>query len=96
MKLLPMPGSGEAEELKQAAKMYVEPGVGLKEDKAPLPYLRSRNALKIILDLDESFGTPKKGHKAGWASLPSVGAMGSRLPGFGFGGNGNGGNADGN
>jgi solute carrier family 25 aspartate/glutamate transporter 12/13 len=80
MKLLPMPGSGEAEELKQAAKMYVRPGIGLTEEKAPLPYLRSRNALKIILDLDESFGTPKKGLKAGWASLPGVGAIGKGLP----------------
>lgn len=36
-----------------------EPGVGLREAKAPLPYLRSRNALKILLDLDNSFGRVK-------------------------------------
>lgn len=75
MKAFPMPGSDDAEELKMAQKMYVKPGVGLKEDGAPLPYLRSRNALKIILDLDESFGTPKRGLKAGWAGLPGMGAV---------------------
>ncbi|KAI9675132.1 MAG: mitochondrial aspartate-glutamate transporter agc1 [Caeruleum heppii] len=50
----------------------VEPGVGLKEATAPLPYLRSRNALKIILDLDENFGRAKEGvQKAGWLTLPA-------------------------
>ena len=40
---------------------------------APLPYLRSRNALKVILDLDENFGRPK---------LPA-GSKFSGIPGFG-------------
>jgi len=57
--LLPFPGSEEHEAQKAlragtAGKM--EPGVGLREAKAPLPYLRSRNALKILLDLDNNFG----------------------------------------
>ena len=47
--------------------------MGLEEAKAPLPYLRSRNALKVILDLDENFGRPK---------LPA-GAKFSGVPGFG-------------
>jgi len=38
---------------------HVEPAIGLQAAKAPLPYLRSRNALKIILDLDMNFGRPK-------------------------------------
>lgn len=38
---------------------HLEPGIGLQSATAPLPYLRSRNALKIILDLDEHFGRPK-------------------------------------
>jgi solute carrier family 25 aspartate/glutamate transporter 12/13 len=38
---------------------HLEPAIGLQSAKAPLPYLRSRNALKIILDLDENFGRPK-------------------------------------
>jgi solute carrier family 25 aspartate/glutamate transporter 12/13 len=45
----------------------VEPITGLQEATAPLPYLRSRNALKIILDLDLGFGktkVPKEGLKS--------------------------------
>lgn len=56
----PMPGS-LADEAAQGAGPagHAEPAVGLDEAKAPLPYLRSRNALKIILDLDQNFGRPK-------------------------------------
>ncbi|KAF2837815.1 calcium-binding mitochondrial carrier protein-like protein Aralar1 [Patellaria atrata CBS 101060] len=54
--LLPMPGSDVHGE---GVGGHVEPKVGLSEAKAPLPYLRSRNALKIILDLDEDFGKPR-------------------------------------
>ncbi|KAL1998597.1 hypothetical protein VTN02DRAFT_5916 [Thermoascus thermophilus] len=54
-KWLPMPGSEAAREA-LAPTGNVEPGVGLQVAKAPLPYLRSRNALKLILDLDENFG----------------------------------------
>ncbi|PLB46010.1 mitochondrial carrier protein [Aspergillus steynii IBT 23096] len=48
---LPMPGHGEVTPSGQ-----IEPGVGLQTAKAPLPYLRSRNALKLILDIDENIG----------------------------------------
>jgi solute carrier family 25 aspartate/glutamate transporter 12/13 len=51
-KALPMPGTREEE----TPSGYVEPGVGLTQAKAPLPYLRSRNALKLILDLDQNIG----------------------------------------
>jgi solute carrier family 25 aspartate/glutamate transporter 12/13 len=51
-KWLPMPGSHE--DITPSGQ--VEPGVGLQVAKAPLPYLRSRNALKLILDLDENIG----------------------------------------
>ena len=53
----PFPGS-EQDVPGTAGKM--EPGVGLKEAKAPLPYLRSRNALKILLDLDVNFGRVRR------------------------------------
>jgi solute carrier family 25 aspartate/glutamate transporter 12/13 len=51
----------------------LEPSVGLAEATAPLPYLRSRNALKVILDLDENFGRPRmpEGHK--WTGIPGFG-----------------------
>lgn len=36
------------------------------------PFARSRNALKIILDLDEDFGKVKLPNEKGWRSLPKV------------------------
>lgn len=53
--LLPMPGSVEAEAQKAAAGR-IEPTAGLREATAPLSYLRSRNALKVMLDIDNNFG----------------------------------------
>ena len=67
-KALPMPGSGEEAE-RPTVGGTMEPTIGLQEAKAPLPYLRSRNALKIILDLDENFGKPHPQKVAGWLSL---------------------------
>jgi solute carrier family 25 aspartate/glutamate transporter 12/13 len=65
-KALPLPGSDHGE-------ASLEPSVGLAEANAPLPYLRSRNALKVILDLDENFGRPRMpaGHK--WTGVPGFG-----------------------
>lgn len=60
--LLPLPGHKEERGLEPRGS--IEPITGLQEAKAPLPYLRSRNALKIILDLDLGFGrmkVPEKG-----------------------------------
>lgn len=51
----------------------VEPVTGLQEAKAPLPYLRSRNALKIILDLDLGFGKPKIPEGKSWLGVPGFG-----------------------
>lgn len=51
-KALPMPGSQPIE----GPSGHVEPAVGMHGAKAPLPYLRSRNALKLILDLDQNIG----------------------------------------
>ncbi|KAF2476473.1 calcium-binding mitochondrial carrier protein-like protein Aralar1 [Lindgomyces ingoldianus] len=66
---LPMPGHADEE----GPRSHVEPGVGLAEAKAPLPYLRSRNALKIILDLDENFGRPKLPQGKTWPGLAGLG-----------------------
>jgi solute carrier family 25 aspartate/glutamate transporter 12/13 len=67
--LLPMPG-----EHKEAPHMGVQAssGGGLPVQNAPLSYLRSRNALKIVLDLDEEFGRTKIPGKDGWVSLPRI------------------------
>lgn len=77
-KWLPMPGSGEAEAAKTVAGK-VEPGVGLQEAKAPLPYLRSRNALKIILDLDENFGRLKMPEGKSWMGLPGFSTASGKI-----------------
>ena len=67
-KLLPMPGTSEEE-----VRGNAEPTVGLQQAQAPLPYLRSRNALKIILDLDQHFGKPRvPSETSGW-SIPGLG-----------------------
>ncbi|KAL6715916.1 mitochondrial aspartate-glutamate transporter agc1 [Lecanora helva] len=66
-KFLPMPGSEGSDGTSVGG--HAEPAIGLQEAKAPLPYLRSRNALKIILDLDENFGKPKVPDGKGWMPL---------------------------
>lgn len=54
-KALPMPGSADAE-AKMNMSSSLEPGVGLREATAPLMFLRSRNAIKILLDIDGNMG----------------------------------------
>ncbi len=83
--LLPMPGSAAAAEkdggvggaaIGSAVGGHLEPALGLHAAKAPLPYLRSRNALKIILDMDENFGRPAKPEKVkGWLGGLGVGGL---------------------
>jgi solute carrier family 25 aspartate/glutamate transporter 12/13 len=65
--LLPMPG--------KSAEMKVHTGVAdavatIKGDLDSSPAARSRNALKVILDLDEDFGRIKMPNEQGWRSLP--------------------------
>ncbi|KAM7201452.1 calcium-binding mitochondrial carrier protein [Rhypophila sp. PSN 637] len=63
--LMPYPG-GKAEQ--QLASQTV----ALKEKADNSPFARSRNALKILLDLDEDFGRPKMGAgEAGWKAMPA-------------------------
>lgn len=61
-----MPGGAHTES-------SLEPSVGLEEAKAPLPYLRSRNALKVILDLDENFGRPRLPPGSKFTGIPGFG-----------------------
>lgn len=72
--VFPMPGTQEAE-LKKALTGHVEHGLGLREDHASLPYLRSRNALKIILDIDQNFSKFR---------LPPKELQGRKILGLGF------------
>lgn len=69
---LPYPGKA-----KEKAGMEA---VSLHEKKPDGPFSRSRNALKILLDLDEHFGRASLGPKeAGWKALPTwMGPGGSK------------------
>ncbi|KAL1311138.1 hypothetical protein AAFC00_001340 [Neodothiora populina] len=67
--LLPLPGGEED----LGPRGSVEPATGLQQANAPLPYLRSRNALKIILDLDLGFGKPKLPEGKAWTGVPGFG-----------------------
>lgn len=74
--LLPMPGSAAAAAA-QEDKVQIG-GASLPGQEGPLSYLRSRNALKIILDLDAGFGRARSPGKEGWKSLPRlIGGQGS-------------------
>lgn len=72
--LLPLPGGHDDQP--SGPRGSLEPATGLQEAKAPLPYLRSRNALKIILDLDLGFGKPR-------IPTDSSGKPWTGIPGFG-------------
>ncbi len=71
-KTLPMPGAVENEGPLVGGRQA--PTLGLQDANTPLPYLRSKNALKIILDLDENFGRPRVPNGPGW--VPLSGAKG--------------------
>jgi solute carrier family 25 (mitochondrial aspartate/glutamate transporter), member 12/13 len=63
---LPMPGKSN-----EVASISGTPVTAtLKEKFDSTPFGRSRNALKIILDLDEDFGKFRIPNQAGWKSLP--------------------------
>ena len=68
--MLPMPGSAPKD------KVHVGMSDALSSLKSKQldssPFARSRNALKIILDLDEDFGKVKLPNERGWRSLPKV------------------------
>lgn len=69
--LLPLPGGESAQAPHMGAKT---PIVGLAEETSPMNFVRSRNALKIVLDLDENFGRgqlPKAGDKS-WETISKV------------------------
>ena len=67
--LLPMPGSIITTANDTVEQL--EPSVSLRQSQSPLPYLRSRNALKIIMDLDQNFGKVKFPEQAERLMRPS-------------------------
>lgn len=71
--ILPMPGAQE-QGVHSDMKGITGEKRGLEAHDGPLSYLRSRNALKIILDLDSGFGlgAGRGIGKEGWRSLPRI------------------------
>ncbi|ERT02848.1 solute carrier family 25 (mitochondrial aspartate/glutamate transporter), member 12/13 [Sporothrix schenckii 1099-18] len=71
--LLPYPGGGKSEVVQTGVSGAMS---SLKDKISPsevqTPFTRSRNALKIILDLDEDFGKLKLPDQKGWQSLPTT------------------------
>ncbi|CCU81736.1 mitochondrial carrier protein [Blumeria hordei DH14] len=64
--LLPMPG------VEKDLSHMVTDESGHNSRTASLGYLRSRNALKIILDMDEGFGRTRIPGKEAWLGLPKI------------------------
>ncbi|KAM5342627.1 hypothetical protein ACJ41O_013593 [Fusarium nematophilum] len=66
--MLPMPGTQ-----KDRIPTGVSDAVStIKGSLDTSPFGRSRNALKVILDLDEDFGKVKLPNEKGWRSLPKI------------------------
>ncbi|KAL7974899.1 mitochondrial carrier protein [Trichoderma sp. SZMC 28014] len=68
--VLPMPGSPAKD--KSHASMADALSTLRSKQLDSSPFARSRNALKIILDLDEDFGKVKLPNERGWKSLPKI------------------------
>ncbi|KIE01782.1 Mitochondrial carrier domain protein, partial [Metarhizium majus ARSEF 297] len=68
--LLPMPGGKKEETMAGVGDVVSAVTKGRALDTSP--FARSRNALKIILDLDEDFGRSKIPDANRWKSLPKV------------------------
>lgn len=67
---LPMPGKRDEKKM-QAGSVGEAMSTVIKTGTLDSsPFARSRNALKIILDLDEDFGRAKMPNEQGWKSLP--------------------------
>ena len=74
--LLPMPGKSTDSKVHTGVADAV---ATIKGDLDRSPSTRSRNALKVILDLDEDFGRIKMPNEQGWRSLPRAMGGGGAL-----------------
>lgn len=68
--MLPMPGSAAKDKVHLGMSDALSSLKSKQLDSSP--FARSRNALKIILDLDEDFGKVKLPNEKGWRSLPKI------------------------
>ncbi|GAB0135607.1 hypothetical protein EsDP_00003939 [Epichloe bromicola] len=70
--VLPMPGNKKQEEKMQVGIGEVVNSMTKAANIDTSPFARSRNALKIILDLDEDFGRAKIPDADSWRGLPKA------------------------
>lgn len=73
--VLPLPGTAKSEQVHTGVADVVS---SMREKDVASPHARSRNALKIILDLDEDFGRVKLPDQKAWKSIPSILGGGSK------------------
>jgi solute carrier family 25 (mitochondrial aspartate/glutamate transporter), member 12/13 len=69
-KAFPLPARFDPEAASRAdIHGSLEPGVGLREASAPMQHLRARNTLKLLKDMDKSFGL---GYRFGGVLVPTI------------------------
>ncbi|KAI0490925.1 mitochondrial carrier domain-containing protein [Xylaria cf. heliscus] len=66
---LPFPGKAKSEHVHTGIAEVVST---MREKDVASPHARSRNALKIILDIDENFGRVQVGDAKAWNALPRL------------------------
>ncbi|KAI0444579.1 mitochondrial carrier domain-containing protein [Xylaria telfairii] len=67
--VLPFPGTSKSEQVHTGVAEVV---ATMREKDVTSPHARSRNALKIILDIDENFGRVQIGDAKSWNALPRL------------------------
>ncbi|KAI1827919.1 mitochondrial carrier domain-containing protein [Xylaria intraflava] len=67
--LIPFPGKVKEQQVHTGVAEAVS---NLREKDNSSPHARSRNALKIILDIDENFGRVKVGDAKTWKAMPRI------------------------
>lgn len=67
--VLPFPGKAQDQQVHTGVAEVVST---MREKDVASPHARSRNALKIILDIDENFGRVQAGDEKTWKALPRL------------------------
>ncbi len=67
--VLPFPGKAKEQQVHTGVAEVVS---SLREKDVASPHVRSRNALKIILDIDDSFGRVQVGDEKAWKAIPRL------------------------
>ncbi|KAI1352532.1 mitochondrial carrier domain-containing protein [Xylaria sp. FL0043] len=67
--VLPFPGKAKSEQVHTGVAEVVST---MRERDVASPHARSRNALKIILDIDENFGRVRTGDEKAWKAVPRL------------------------